>query len=100
MPTGRKAASVFGRPFTVADLLAIHPVSDTPASLERTLSSLHRADLTLTGESWGGSAGRALSGAGDLDADGRADLLIGANGEDVGGSSSGAAYLFLMAPRY
>lgn len=40
-----KAASVFGRPFTVADLLAIHPVSDTPASLERTLSSLHRAGL-------------------------------------------------------
>ncbi len=62
--------------------------------------SLSDADLTLTGESWGGSAGSALAGAGDLDADGRADLLVGASGETIGGSSSGAAYLFLMAPRY
>ncbi len=40
-----KAASVFGRPFTVADLLAVHPVSSTPAALLRTLTALESAAL-------------------------------------------------------
>ncbi len=47
---------------------------------------------------WEGSvsydyAGRAVSGAGDVDGDGYADFLVGANGQDSGGSSAGAVYL-------
>ncbi len=39
--------------------------------------------------------GRSLAGAGDVDADGTSDLLVGAPGADDGGGDAGAAYLFL-----
>ena len=39
------------------------------------------------------AAGTSLSGGQDIDMDGVADLLIGAPGEDSGGSAAGAAYL-------
>jgi hypothetical protein len=38
--------------------------------------------------------GRALAPAGDVNGDGFADLLVGAHGEDAGGSDRGRAYLF------
>ena len=40
-------------------------------------------------------AGAAVSGAGDVDADGHTDILIGAHKDDAGGSDAGAAYLLL-----
>ncbi len=39
--------------------------------------------------------GRAVSGAGDIDGDGNDDLLIGAPGDDEGGSLAGAAFVVL-----
>ena len=47
----------------------------------------------LTGVAAGDQAGRAVSGAGDVNGDGFADLLIGAPYADPNGSSSGTAYL-------
>jgi len=52
----------------------------------------------LTGELAGDTAGYAVAGAGDVNGDGLPDLLVGATGEDTGGSLSGAAYLVLGAP--
>jgi len=54
-----------------------------------------RADLLLHGERAGDAFGSAISIAGDVDRDGRADLLIGAPGNDAGGSHCGRAYLWL-----
>lgn len=51
------------------------------------------AYATLLGT--GGEAGSAVSNGGDVDGDGRADLLIGAPEEDDGGPNSGTAYLIL-----
>ena len=51
------------------------------------------ADAKLLGEANGDLAGFAVAGAGDVDADGHDDLLIGAHHEDAGGDSAGAAYL-------
>ena len=49
----------------------------------------------LIGVAAGDLAGRTVASAGDVDGDGRDDLLIGAHLADGGGSSSGEAYLIL-----
>jgi len=56
-------------------------------------SDLSSADVRLEGEASGDNAGYACSSAGDINGDGQADLVIGANGNDSGGSSAGAAYI-------
>ncbi len=59
---------------------------------------LAQADVTLLGASRGDHMGTAVVAAGDLDGDGRADILVGAEDEDSGGDNAGAAYLFRGAP--
>ena len=53
------------------------------------------ADAKLLAEAEGDRAGHRLAWAGDADGDGNDDLLVGAAGNDEGGTSAGAAYLFL-----
>ena len=53
---------------------------------------LERADLKLVGQP-GESAGYGVADAGDLDGDGRADILVGVPGHSVDGIVSGAAYV-------
>ena len=55
--------------------------------------SLHDAALIFDGEAAGDNAGSRVAGPGDLDGDGRADLLIGAPYSEANGTSAGAAYL-------
>jgi hypothetical protein len=69
--------------------LVLGPVSGT--------SDLSRADVKLVGERELDIAGKSVSGAGDVDADGHADLLVGASNNYVGPADAddrpGAAYL-------
>jgi FG-GAP repeat/FG-GAP-like repeat len=51
-------------------------------------------DLTLYGEAAGDNFGTFLSDAGDVNADGYPDWLVGAFNNDAGGSNAGRAYLF------
>jgi hypothetical protein len=55
--------------------------------------SLADADLKLVGEQAGDQAGRSVAGAGDVDGDGRVDLLVGS----IGAGAGGAAYLLLSS---
>jgi hypothetical protein len=55
------------------------------------------SDVVFTGDSAEDLAGTAVSTAGDVDADGHADLLLGATQNDGGGEDAGAAYLILHA---
>ena len=57
--------------------------------------SLADAHCVLLGEATGDLAGQAVASAGDMNADGRTDLLVGAPGHAPQGSFSGAAYLIL-----
>jgi len=51
------------------------------------------ADARYLGEIAGGYAGSALSGAGDVDGDGRVDFVVGSRRHDGVGDSSGAVHL-------
>ncbi|MEN0067313.1 MAG: integrin alpha [Myxococcota bacterium] len=55
--------------------------------------NLFASDTKLVGEAAGDDAGRILAGAGDVNGDGFADILIHARGNDEGGSEASAAYL-------
>ena len=57
--------------------------------------SASTADAILQGETNNDQAGLRLSTAGDWDGDGYDDVLIGADGDDDGGSNAGAAYVLL-----
>ena len=57
--------------------------------------SVTAADATFQGENNDDYVGGSVAGAGDLNADGRADLVIGAHRDDTTGSDAGAAYLLL-----
>lgn len=50
--------------------------------------------LELNGEAPGDFFGFAVAGAGDVDADGHADILVGATQNDASGLDSGRAYVF------
>lgn len=58
--------------------------------------SLDEADVQIVGEG-DDQAGWAIAGAGDVDADGLDDLLIGGPGDDDGGEGAGAAWLVLAS---
>ncbi|MDG1483237.1 MAG: MopE-related protein [Myxococcota bacterium] len=57
---------------------------------EQCVSSLSSSGILLSGEDVGDRTGNALSGAGDLNADGYDDILIGAHGV---GEDAGAVYV-------
>jgi hypothetical protein len=56
-------------------------------------TSLGDAELKLTGEVSGDSAGTYVGSAGDINSDGANDLAVGAPGDDTNGSGSGAVYV-------
>ncbi len=55
------------------------------------------AHARLQGEGSYDYAGASVAGVGDPDWDGRRDLLVGAPGDDAGGSDAGAAWLVLAS---
>ncbi len=57
--------------------------------------TLDQADVTLRGKAAGDNVGNALSGAGDVNGDGYADLLVGAFFADPGDEARGETYLVL-----
>ncbi len=59
--------------------------------------SLADADLKINGEDEKDYSGRAVSWAGDVDGDGRTDILVGAPDNDDAGTGAGKVYLLRAA---
>ncbi len=78
-----------------ADLIVGAPSNDAGAGRAYVYSG-QTGDLlhTFTGEAAGDMLGHSVSGAGDVDGDGYADLIVGAPGNDAGGSNAGRAYVY------
>ena len=55
-------------------------------------------DLTLTGEAAFDLFGASVSGAGDVNGDGFADVIVGAPNNDAGGTDAGRAYVYFGGP--
>jgi len=56
------------------------------------------ADVILTGEAADDRFGYSVSIAGDVNDDGYSDVIIGAYGNDAGGSNAGRAYIYFGGP--
>ena len=56
------------------------------------------ADIIITGETAVDLFGVSVSGAGDVNSDGLADVIVGANLHDAGGFNAGRAYVFISGP--
>ncbi|HEY5657225.1 MAG TPA: integrin alpha, partial [Myxococcota bacterium] len=72
----------------LADASAVYPVIVDPL-LTAT------ADAQLESNQAGAALGIAATGAGDVNADGYADVIVGASGYDAGQTDEGAAFVFL-----
>ena len=57
-------------------------------------TDLSKSDASFKGENAGDIAGDSVAGAGDVNGDGIDDILIGASGDDDGGTDAGQVYLF------
>ena len=65
----------------------------TDGAVNLTNVSAGTGGFRIIGQNAGDSAGQALATVGDLNGDGKAEILVGAMGNDAGGTNAGAAYV-------
>jgi hypothetical protein len=70
------------------DAEAVYPVVIDPL-LTATPDTMFQSDQS------GGTLGTSVAGAGDVNGDGYADVIVGASGYDAGEANEGAAFIFL-----
>ena len=79
------------------DLVDLDALDGTNGNINLGQVGSNGLSYQFTGGAPGDLSGTSVSSAGDVDGDGRDDLIIGANKADGGGSDSGETYLILAA---
>ena len=82
---------------TAGAAYVVFGASTRPSSINLDNVALGTGGFKITGEAAFDQVGEAVSAAGDVNGDGFDDLLVGAVGNDAGGSGSGAAYVVFGA---
>jgi Ca2+-binding RTX toxin-like protein len=81
----------------VVDSGAAYVVWSSPGAAGTDLADLatggNKEGFVIRGQAAGDHAGAALASIGDLNGDGKADILVGAPGNNAGGADAGAAYV-------
>lgn len=92
-----KADIAIGAPYTDTTLFndagSVYVVFGTSATTKIDLENLGASGFRIDGDETSGFLGSAVASAGDVNGDGRGDLVIGAPGRKVNGTNSGAAYV-------
>jgi hypothetical protein len=87
---GANNADPGGAIFAGASYVVFGKTTSTPVDL----AALGSGGFRINGIDMGDNAGRSVSGAGDVNGDGLADLIVGARGADPGGDgSAGESYV-------
>lgn len=93
---------IVGTPYANAGRGAAHIIFGGPGvgGTSTYLNNHGAGGLTLTGFEAGMNAGSSVAGAGDVNADGFDDVIIGARYADAGGTDRGAAYVVFGKASY
>ena len=83
-------------PFSDAGSVFVVFGSATPAKVD--LANLGAAGFRIDGDEDGALLGSSVAAAGDVNGDGRTDLIVGAPGRNANGGNSGAAYVIYGQP--
>jgi hypothetical protein len=87
------------RGWAAPGLVAVSLISaQAPALAQQTIDLATDADVTIQGGSAFDDSGRSVSGAGDVNGDGIADLIIGAFRADPNGRTRPAPAMWCSAP--
>ena len=88
------------------DFIVGAPTKSTPGSYTGPGSARVYSGLTgalmfeVQGDDFGDYLGHSVGGAGDVDADGQPDVIVGALGDDNNGDESGSATLLALTPTW
>ena len=97
-----RADIAVGAPFTdriaFNDAGSVYVIFGSAAPGKLDLETLGAAGYRIDGDQGSAFLGSSVAAAGDVNGDGRADIVIGAPGRDLNGANSGAAYVIYGQP--
>jgi hypothetical protein len=93
MDTTRRGARAIALMMAIGAAVWAAPAGAVLPQQQGAVQLLNQANLTITGAAANDQSGVTVAGAGDVNGDGRDDVIVGATQADANGMDSGAAYV-------